>query len=88
MVTERKYLVATPLKTDAAPWSLLVLSEVTVLGISLSLPRRGSAQEVHWVPNPMVLPQQAQKMPEELHSLEQCNPVVLPAAVSAFPSQG
>lgn len=44
MGTERKYLVATPLKTDAAPWSLLVLPEVTVLGISLSLPGRGSAQ--------------------------------------------
>lgn len=33
-----------PLKTDAAPWSLLILSEVTVLGISFSLPGRGSAQ--------------------------------------------
>lgn len=44
MGTERKYLMATPIKTDAAPWSLLVLPEVTVLGLSLTLPRRGSAQ--------------------------------------------
>lgn len=43
-VTERKYLMDTLLKTDAGPWSLLVLSAVTVLGISFRLPGRGSAQ--------------------------------------------
>lgn len=91
MGTERKYLMATPIKTDAAPWSLLVLPEVTALGISLSLPGRGSAQctkrsslgAKSQIPN-----QQAQKMPEELHSPEQCQPVVLSAAASALPSQG
>lgn len=36
--------MAIPLKTDAAPWSLLVLSEVTVLGISFSFPGKRSAQ--------------------------------------------
>lgn len=84
--------MATPSKTEAAPWSIVVLSEVTVLGISLitESPRERlspASQEVHWVPNPMVLSQQAQKMPE-LHGLEQCNSAVLSAVVSVLPSQG
>lgn len=88
MVSE-EYLVATPIKTDAAPWSLLVLSEVTVLGISLiteSARERLSpaSQEVHWVPNPMVLSQQAQKMPE-LHGLEQCNSAISSCPCAPFP---
>lgn len=33
-----------PLKTDAAPWSLLVLFDIAALGICSSLPERGSAQ--------------------------------------------